>query len=70
MKTIEISLKQLTDHIMDMHLQAMRPWQWGQFVLFAEIISGEITIDDSDAARTAQKVADEFLWKMVYGRAG
>lgn len=64
------ALKKIADHIMDMKLQAMRPWQWGQFVLFAEIISGEITIDDSEAARTAQKVADGFLWQMVYGRAG
>lgn len=68
MKPNEFSFKHITDHILDMHLQAMRPWQWGQFVLFADIISGEITIDDFDAARKAQKVADDFMWQMVCGK--
>lgn len=55
--------KKIADHIMDMHMQAMRPWQPNQFVAY-DVITADWTDADFDRARTAQEVADGFIGRM------
>lgn len=58
--------KKIAGHIMDMHMQAMRPWQANQFVAY-DVITADWQDADFDRARTAQQVVDGVLAGMARG---